>query len=255
MSAEVALERDGTWAVEAEGLSKYFGHVAALRDINLRVPHRQFVSIIGPNGAGKTTLLRVLATLSRPSGGKVSVDGLDLLRSGTEVRRRIGFVSHSTYLYGDLSAVENLRFHGRMHGVPDLEQRIADLLGQVGLAARRDDAVRTLSRGMQQRLSIARAILHCPDVVLLDEPYTGLDRRAADTLTSLLGELLDEGRTVLTTAHDLVYGANMVSQVVVLMWGRIMHEASTALEGRTQETALSERELHRIYSKYVEAPE
>ncbi len=244
MSTGMALEQQNVWAVEVEGLSKSFGPITALCDVNLRVPHRKLVTIIGPNGAGKTTLIRILSTLSRPSSGRVRVDGLDLIEWGAEIRRRIGFASHQTLLYGDLSAVENLRFYGRMYEVPDLEERISELITKVGLTERLDDAVRTLSRGMQQRLSIARAILHNPRIVFLDEPYTGLDQRAAEILSSLLRELLAEGRTVLMTTHDLIRGAEMSDQVLVLLAGEVVYETNAA--------APSRQDLNIIYRRYVE---
>jgi heme exporter protein A len=239
----MALEAASEWAVQTEGLRKTFGHVSVLRDINLKIPNHHSATIVGPNGAGKTTLLRILATLTRPSAGRVWVDGLDLHDWGTQACRRIGFASHQFMLYLDLSPQENLRFYGRMYGVPDLEPRIAELLAQVGLGGRRNDPVRTLSRGMQQRLSLARAILHDPSVVLLDEPYTGLDPRAADALSTLLRGLLAQGRTVLMTTHDLARGAEMADQVLVLVAGQVTFQVRTA--------DLSPQELRELYDQHV----
>jgi heme exporter protein A len=208
------------------------------------VPSNSFVSIIGPNGAGKTTLLRILATLSRPSGGRVRMGGLDLERFGPAIRQRIGFLSHQTYLYGELSPLENLRFYGRMYGVRDLEQRAVELLERFGLAGRRDDPSRTLSRGMQQRLSLARALLHRPDILLLDEPYASLDLRAADALANTLRELHTMGCTVLLTTHDLERGVHMADQVSLLVAGKIVYVAG----GRT----LSQEQLRAIYLGYTQ---
>jgi heme exporter protein A len=244
MSASPACQSKACCAVEVEGLTKDLGRVAVLRGVNLRVPCNSFVSIIGPNGAGKTTLLRILATLSRPSGGRVRVRGLDLQRSGQVIRQRIGFLSHQTYLYGELSPLENLRFYGRMYGVRDLEQRAAELLERFGLAGRRDDPSRTLSRGMQQRLSLARALLHRPDILLLDEPYASLDLRAADALANTLRELHTTGCTVLLTTHDLERGVYMADQVSLLVAGKIVYEAG----GRT----LSQEQLRAIYLGYTQ---
>ena len=244
MTTDITAQQQNTWAVEAKDLTKSFGRVVALRSVTLRVPYGISVAIIGPNGAGKTTLLRILSSLSRPTSGQVSVAGLDLKKWETEIRRRIGFASHQTLLYGDLSPVENLRFYGRMYSVSRLEERIHELLTRIGLIERRKVAVRTLSRGMQQRLAIARAILHNPSIVFLDEPYTGLDQRAADILTKLLRELLDESRTVLMATHNLGRGAEVSDRVIVLLSGRIVYQTDT--------TALPREKLDQVYHRSVE---
>ena len=232
------------WAIEAKGVFKSFGPVVALRDVSLRVPYLQSATLLGPNGAGKSTLIRILSTLIRPSGGQVLVDGLDVQTWGNEVRRRIGFTAHQTLLYGDLSALQNLRFYGRMYGLADVESRIHELLARVELAERQDDPVRTLSRGMQQRLAIARCLLHDPRILLLDEPYTGLDQRAARILTNLMHELLAEGRTLLMTTHDLQWAAEVSQQVLILFGGRVIHEAPVS--------GLSAQDLRAIYQQHVE---
>jgi heme exporter protein A len=163
-------------------LTKQFGPFLALRGIDLDIRPGEFVTIVGPNGAGKTTLLRILATLSRPTHGHVSIAGHPLPKGADDARRQIGLLSHQPLLYGDLTAEENLRFFGQMYDVPQLEARILELLDRVELLDRRQDRARTFSRGMQQRLAIARALLHDPAVVLLDEPFTGLDPRSSDRL-------------------------------------------------------------------------
>lgn len=239
-----AAPEPNTWAIETQGLRKAFGPVAALRDVNLRVPYLQSATILGPNGAGKSTLIRILSTLIRPSAGHVAVDGLDVLAQGTEVRRRIGFAAHQTLLYGDLSALQNLRFYGRMYGLADVEARSRELINRVELAERQNDPVRTLSRGMQQRLAIARCLLHDPRILLLDEPYTGLDQRAARILTNLMHELLAEGRTLLMTTHDLQWAAEVAQQVFILLGGRVVHHASAY--------GLSAQDLREIYQQHVE---
>jgi heme exporter protein A len=232
------------WAIEVKGLRKSFGPVTALRNVNLRVPYLQSATLLGPNGAGKSTLIRILSTLTRPSSGRVWIDGLDVQTWGTEVRRRIGFTAHQTLLYGDLSALQNLRFYGRMYGLTDVESHIRDLIARVELAERQDDPVRTLSRGMQQRLAIARSLLHNPRILLLDEPYSGLDQRAARILTNLIHELLVEGRTLLMTTHDLQWAAEISHQVFILFGGRVIHEAPAA--------GLSAQDLREIYRQHVE---
>lgn len=237
-------ERGTHWAVKVEGLSKHFGAAAVLRDVTIHLPQGCFAAIIGPNGAGKTTLLRIVATLSRPSGGTIHVDGLDVRQSGEQVRQRIGFVSHQTYLYSDLSVQDNLRFYGRMYGVTNLEERIPVLLAQFGLTERRNDLARTLSRGMQQRLSIARSVLHQPRVVLLDEPYTGLDHRAADALGCVLQALHADGHTLLMTTHDWSHVAELADRLIVLVAGRVAYETSSE--------QLSAERLRSIYNRHVE---
>jgi len=207
--------------IEAQGLVKTFGPRAALAGVDLQVEAGQFVVLVGPNGAGKTTLLRVLAALTRPTSGAVRVAGQDLSRASGRGRREIGFLSHRTLLYDDLTAEENLRFYARLYDLPDGPARIDELLHQADLVERRHDLVRTYSRGMQQRLAVARAVLHRPAVLLLDEPYTGLDLRAAQALTDRLVELGGSGCTILLAAHDLQRGLQAGNRVVVLAHGKI----------------------------------
>jgi heme exporter protein A len=209
-------------------LTKQFGPFKALRGLSLDIRPGEFVTIVGPNGAGKTTLLRILATLSRPSSGHVSVAGYPLPKGAERARHQIGLLSHLPLLYGDLTAEENLRFFGQLYDVPHLEARIDDLLEQVNLFDRRADRARTFSRGMQQRLAIARALLHDPSVVLLDEPFTGLDPQASDRLEELLRGLSNGARTIVMTIHDLERGWVMCNRALVLARGRIVYEANPA---------------------------
>ena len=211
--------------IDASQITKSFGPRQALAGVNLHVAPGEFVVLVGPNGAGKTTLLRILATLAHPTSGTVHIAGLDPAQAGADARRCIGFLSHRTLLYDDLTAEQNLTFYARMYALPDAQTRIAELLDRVGLTARRHDLVRTFSRGMQQRLSVARAVLHRPQLVLLDEPYTGLDPLAADTLTALLTDLTGEGCTLLLTSHNLQSDVTANRRVVVLNRGRIVHDA------------------------------
>lgn len=210
--------------IEVCELTKSFGPRAALAGVSFVVAAGESVAVVGPNGAGKTTLLRILATLTRPTSGTVYVAGLTLARSGGQARRQIGFLSHHTLLYGDLTAEQNLRFYVRMYDLVDGSARIEELLERVGLIERRHDLVRTFSRGMQQRLAVARAVLHRPQVLLLDEPYTGLDPDAAQVLTDLLAELAGEGRTVLWTTHNLEQGLASGGRMIVLVRGRIVYD-------------------------------
>jgi len=210
--------------IRVSGLVKSFGPRAALAGIDLHVEPGEFVALVGPNGAGKTTLLRILATLTRPTRGSVRIAGLDQAKAGETVRRRIGFLSHRTLLYDDLTAEQNLAFYARMYDLDDGPARTGDLLAQVGLAERKNDLVRTFSRGMQQRLAVARAVLHRPQVLLLDEPYTGLDPNASQVLTDLLTALAQEGCTIVLTTHNLELGLAVGHRVVVLARGQVVYD-------------------------------
>jgi len=214
--------------IEIRGLVKAFGLQAALRGINLDLAEGEFVAMLGPNGAGKTTLLRVLATLSKPTAGVVKIAGYDVKNSGSEIRRLIGLVSHHTLLYPHLSAEDNLRFYGQMYQVDDIGTRVDEVLELVGLTNRRSDLVRTFSRGMQQRLTIARAILHKPRVMFFDEPYTGLDQQAAGVLSGILDSVAAAGRTVLLTTHNLEQGLASCDRAVILNRGKVVHQVSKA---------------------------
>lgn len=207
-------------------LVKRFGPKTVLRGLDFSVTQGEFVALLGPNGAGKTTFLRILASLSRPSLGDVRVAGFRLPGEAAAVRRRLGVVSHQPLLYGDLTAQENLYFYGRMYGVQDLGSRVTQVLELVGLVDRRNDLVRTFSRGMQQRLAIGRSVLHDPDVMLFDEPHTGLDQDACNMLDTVLREVAARGRTVVMTSHDLARAADLASRFDVLSRGVIAASAS-----------------------------
>lgn len=211
--------------IEATHLTKRFGPKTVLRNLDFRVAQGEFVALLGPNGAGKTTFLRILSSLSRQTLGEVRIAGYSLPHQAAAVRRKLGVVSHLPLLYGDLSAEENLRFYGRMYGVPGLNQRIHEVLELVGLSARRADLVRTFSRGMQQRLAIGRAVLHDPEVLLLDEPHTGLDQDACEMLDSVLRNVAALNRTLVMTSHDLARAADLASRFDVLTRGRIQASA------------------------------
>ncbi len=207
--------------IKVNKLVKRFGMKTVLRGLNFEVSQGEFVALLGPNGAGKTTFLRILASLSRPTLGMVNVAGYQLPAQAAAVRARLGVVSHLPLLYGDLTAEENLQFYGRMYAVHDIHPRIEEVLKMVGLIARRRDMVRTFSRGMQQRLAIGRAILHDPEVVLFDEPHTGLDQDACDMLDGLLRDVAGRGRTVVMTSHDLARVEDLATRFDVLNRGVI----------------------------------
>jgi heme exporter protein A len=231
--------------IEVRRLVKTFGRKPVLRGLDFTVPEGEFVAVVGPNGAGKTTLLRILASLARPSLGEVRLAGRRLPSQAGSVRRILGVVSHQPLLYGDLTAQENLRFYARLYAVPDREAQVQRALELVGLWRRRRDLVRTFSRGMQQRLSIGRAILHRPLVMLLDEPHTGLDPQAAAMLDGVLSQVTGEGRTVVMTSHDLQRAAALADRVDVLAGGVM---AASARRGE-----LDPRELPELYRRVTGA--
>jgi heme exporter protein A len=212
--------------IKVKKLVKRFGLKTVLRGLDFLVESGEFVALLGPNGAGKTTFLRILASLSRPALGEVSISGYQLPSQASAVRRNIGVVSHLPLLYGDLTAEENLVFYGRMYAVGELNKRAHEVLKLVGLTGRRRDLVRTYSRGMQQRLAIGRAILHNPDVLLLDEPHTGLDQDACEMLDRVLNEVAARGRTVVMTSHDLARAADLATRFDVLSRGKIVASAN-----------------------------
>lgn len=211
-------------AVKVEHLSKSFGGRKAVDDVGFSLPEGSFLSVFGPNGAGKSTLLGMLATLSRPSSGTVCVNGFDAKGDPDSVRGSIGVVAHQPMLYPDLTAEENLVLYARLYGVPDPEQRALALLDAVGLKHRRLDRVRTFSRGMAQRASIARALVNDPSVVLLDEPYSGLDPHAADVFDRLIGSVR-KGRTFVMVSHDFEKGMSLADYVMVMARGRAVRFA------------------------------
>lgn len=213
--------------IQINGLVKNYNLNPVLRGANLHVREGEFVTLVGPNGAGKSTLLRIVATLLKPTAGEVKVGGWLLPHFADRVRRHIGVVSHQPLLYGDLSAAENLTFFARLYRLDNQAGRVAKALREVGLLARQRDPVRTFSRGMMQRLTIARATLHEPDVLLLDEPYTGLDQDAARLLDDLLRRESESGRTILMITHDLVHGLNLCDRIAILNRGKIVCDISS----------------------------
>ena len=214
--------------IEARNLVRRYGYRTVLRDLNFTAAPGEFVALLGPNGAGKTTLLRVFAGLLRPTSGIVTVAGCLLPRQAMELRARLGVVSHQPLLYSDLTAAENLRFYGQLYGVAHLPARIEALLVLTGLEAVRNDLVRTFSRGMQQRLAIGRAMLPDPQVLLLDEPHTGLDQDACVMLDQTLSQVAGQGRTLLMASHDLARSAALASRVDILVKGQIIASTATA---------------------------
>ncbi|WP_302080733.1 ABC transporter ATP-binding protein [Salinibaculum rarum] len=209
-------QRSDTAFLRADGLTKRFGQFTALDDVDLAVDRGETVAILGPNGAGKSTLLRLLATLSRPTAGSLTLDGDDLTTESS-LRAHLGLVGHDSLLYDDLTARENLTLHGRLHGISDITSRREDLLEQVGLRSRGSERPDLFSHGLRKRLSLARALVHDPAVLLLDEPHSGLDRQSADRFDEILDGFTS--RTVLLTTHDLAVATRHATRAVLLNRG------------------------------------
>lgn len=224
-------------AIKVSNVSKVFGARKALDKVSFELPEGAFLSVFGPNGAGKTTLLRILATLSKPTTGEVSISGLGLNQDPDAIRMQVGLISHAPMLYPDLTAEENLLFYAKLYGVENPKERVLELLDAVGLKHRRLDVVRTFSRGMTQRVSIARALINNPSVVLLDEPYAGLDPHAVEIFDDLLATVR-AGRTFVMVSHDLEKGFSMASHVLVLARGKVVTFADKEELNRTEFDAL-----------------
>ncbi|MDZ7374122.1 MAG: heme ABC exporter ATP-binding protein CcmA [candidate division KSB1 bacterium] len=225
--------------VEVRSLTKVYGTRYALREVSFQARAGRVLGVFGPNGAGKSTLIRILAGQTRPTSGQVFLLGKRSDASGPELRRHVGVIGHHTYLYEELTALENLRFYARMYGLRFQERELLTALAKVGLEERAHEPVRAFSRGMLQRLALARATLHDPSILLLDEPYTGLDQSASALLDELLKEMRGTGRTILVVTHDVERGLELVDDVLVLVRGRVAGAGEAA-----QYTAASMLELY-----------
>lgn len=208
-------------AILVQDLEKSYGEWPVLWELDLNVPWGQTLVLFGANGTGKTTLLRILSTNVRVDDGIVLIAGHDLRRQPTAVRRRIGVVGHRSFLYDDLTCGENLVYYARLYHLDDHKSRVAEVLTRVGLTERADQRIRTLSNGMQKRAAIARAILHQPDILLLDEPEAGLDRESVAMLGNLLEEWTASGRSVVMTTHDVDLGLSWGQRAGVLLHGKV----------------------------------
>jgi len=212
--------------IQAEGLKKSFGNFDALRGVDLHIKRGEFMTLFGPNGAGKTTLIKLLATLTSPTSGTLSVYGYDVRKDVNNIRSVIGVISHDPYLYDNLSAFENIKFFGTLYGLDDVDNRARSVIKQVGLEKRMNDLVRTFSRGMKQRLTVARAIVHEPKILLLDEPYTGLDQHGAQIFGEMLSDLKSQRRTILMTTHNIDEGLDLSDRIGILAKGKIVLDCS-----------------------------
>lgn len=216
-------------ALEARAISKFFGDAAALRSVSVRVHPGDAVLVYGPNGAGKTTLLRILASLARPTEGQVFFGGQEFSREPAAPKAAVGFVSHATMLYADLTGRENLRFTGRLFGLRNLERKIDAALELFAVRERSNEPVSGLSRGLQQRVALARAFLHEPAFLLLDEPFTGLDAVSAERLSALLARLPEQGKGLIFSTHDFAQGTALARRLVALGHGRLRYDGPLSL--------------------------
>jgi len=226
----ISASGPGSTLLEARALGRSFGPIRAVDGVSFALGPGDFLTVFGPNGAGKSTLVRLLGGGLRPSEGDVVLAGQPMRPGDRDLAHRIGLLSHQGFLYRHLTARENLRLYGRLYGLTDLEHRVPERLGRVGLLRRADDPAGTFSRGMRQRLALARCLLHDPDVVLLDEPYTGLDAHAADVLRGVLEALKDGRRTVVLVTHAIQQGLELADRVAVQVQGRwVMDERRDGL--------------------------
>jgi heme exporter protein A len=225
------VEADGTgsFAIEVRGLTKTYGQQVVIRNLDLELPWGDFLIVFGPNGSGKTTLIKLLATITRPTQGEVRIGGFDLKKNPSAVRRNIGLVTHQPLLYGDLTGLENLRFHGKMFGLTNLEERIQEAAELMGVTSYLGRKASVLSHGMQKRLSLARAILHDPPILLLDEPETGLDQEALEMLGQMMGIGQRGRRTVLMATHSVERGMALGNRVAILAGGKIAYHEERGL--------------------------
>jgi len=233
------------WAIEARGLEKSFGETRALRGIDLQISRGECLVVFGPNGAGKTTLLKVLSTLLKPSAGSVRINGWDIKENPVRVRNNISLAGHQTFLYDNLTVYENLEFYGKMYGVAHLEQRIREVAEWVQIEPRLHDRAGKLSRGMQQRASVARAVLHNPSILFLDEPEVGLDPHAGAIVKEVLSDINTGSRTVVMTTHNLARGLELADSVVILDRGRVVYSESRQ--------AIGKADFQQVYDRCIKA--
>ncbi|MDW7674724.1 MAG: heme ABC exporter ATP-binding protein CcmA [Bacillota bacterium] len=229
--------------IVAKGITKRIGSKEILRGIDLHIKPGQFVTVLGPNGAGKTSLLKILSLLVNPTEGELLIGGQKVEDNLVELRKNIGVISHNSFLYDRLTAYENLKFYGEMYGVDNLKERAFEVIEEVGLQYAMSDPVGTFSRGMQQRLSIARSIIHNPKVLFLDEPYTGLDQHAIGILNNVLAQLNKNGRTIFMITHNYEQGLELSDRILIVYKGKITYQEET--------TSLGPARFKQIYLEQV----
>jgi heme exporter protein A len=229
--------------IEVRGLDKKFGHKTALRNINMVLKAGDSLALFGPNGAGKSTLIQVLCSLLRPTSGMVRIAGYEASRDREALHQIIGLIGHQTFLYPHLTAYENLKFYGSMYRVARLDLRIAAVLDLIGLSDSRNGAVQNFSRGMQQRLSIGRAIIHDPTIIFLDEPFSGLDQQGSEDFIKLILQFRDQGKTMIMASHDLHLGLELCGRAAILKSGRMVYLQEVA--------SISQNDFKNIYTQHT----
>ncbi len=208
--------------IKLDEVTKRYGYIEALKNVSFSLKKGDFLAIFGPNGAGKSTLLKVLSSQTRPTSGNIYFNGIKLGDLPSDFRGNFGVISHQPFLYENLSAEANLRFYGKIYGLKEISKRTDMILKKVELYERKADYVRTFSRGMLQRLSIARSLLHDPDIILLDEPYTGLDQHASYILSNILREQFENNKTIVMVTHNLNRGYDLASKIAIMKKGKIV---------------------------------
>lgn len=208
--------------IETKALVKTIGDKMILRGINLSIKKGETVAILGPNGAGKSTVLKILAGLIKPTSGEIKIDGLDLKKDSYDSKRKIGFLAHNSFLYDHLTPLENLKFFGKLYGVANIEERAKKLIDEVGLSVFTHDLVQSFSRGMIQRIAIARAIIHEPEILLFDEPHTGLDQQAIKILNDVIIRMKQEGSTILMVTHDFRQAIETCDRFIIIKNGKVV---------------------------------
>ena len=207
--------------IKIDTLSKSFGFKKVLDGINLQFEKGDFVTLFGPNGAGKTTLIRILSTILKSDEGNISISDYDIKKNVSDIRKIIGLLSHENFLYQNLTVAENLKFFAKLYNVKNSEESISYKLNKIGIYSKRNELIRNLSSGMKQRVSIVRSLVHDPEIILLDEPFVGLDIEGSEYLLELFGEFKKENKTALVTTHDLRLGLHECTKVVVINKGQI----------------------------------
>ena len=229
--------------IEARGLNKKFGYKTALRNVDIFLKAGDSLALFGPNGAGKSTLIQVLCSLLQPTSGSVRIAGYEARRDRQAVHQIMGLIAHQTFLYPHLTAYENLKFYGTMYSVARLDDRIPEVLDLVGMGDYSNDAVQNFSRGMQQRLSIGRAIIHDPMIIFLDEPFTGLDQQGSEDFIKLILQFRAQGKTVIMASHHLHLGIELCDRAAILKSGKIVYLREVA--------HISKDDFKHIYSQQV----
>lgn len=212
--------------IETLKLEKSYGARQALKSTTLTIEAGEIVALAGPNGAGKSTLLRILATLARPTRGRVAINRVEIPEGAMRARAAIGYVGHQTLLYDELTIAENLRYYARLYALSEIDARILQVAAQVGIEKRLNDSARTLSRGYQQRVALARALLHQPTVLLFDEPWTGLDQNSSHVLNNIFETIRQTGATVLFSSHEFERSLNVAQRALIMRNGRIIYDGA-----------------------------